>query len=325
MARLLNTLTLLVFLCPLGQALAQNSSCRVEAITLKSKIMADPSSALIVLGDALTVNPNCVSYLMEATIQATKPNEEQLRQILKVAVDKCPKEADVIAQSAVRGMPGEVEMIRRVFKNLASGETPKVKERANPTPIEKFLLKYQTSRPHDHTDVADEALLAIDRMLADLDKASNEKKNADLVQVETSLSQRAPLSEEEFTNFQMPKIEEFRMSTSDMDLGTTTLNDPAHHDLQNELVTDLTESAPVIEDPVAKVNVASYLDRMKQQREAATREQEAMEDPKRYGPRDINSSVYHIPTANGIVNVPAPVLRSRSVSPTSPVTKLGAN
>lgn len=197
--------TVPIILCLLSSGLhfASAQTCRVDVITLKARISAQPGEVLPKLRDAIALNPVCLGELVEAAISASDPSPETLAQIIQLAVSEYPDHSAVIAESAILAAPDQIDVIRDAFVNSTEPEEPAMAETGvrfedeAVTPIERYLAtrtalenevesasgavvaeigeepvaytEVRTSRRSDPEDTATRAIRVIDEMLARLE------------------------------------------------------------------------------------------------------------------------------------------------------------
>jgi hypothetical protein len=324
----MNRLLLITFLFGGINHFSLAQSCKVEVNNLKSKIEADPNSVLYSLGDAITLQPNCISDLIETAIIAAKPNPDILTQIIRLAVSQYPDEAATIAEAAVLASPEEVEVIRLAFqpqlkpiiatpvlengvslaeqKATATPAVPKqieipanLSSEAHPQPANQSI-EFKTSQ-YDSQNVAEKAMQAIDEMLAKLKQ--REAKNSKSPQA--ALSTKVLFGESN-------QIETFRLNLTDDRVAITTLDDATHHDQIDELMT-----APALDPVKIKDSVKPVVNSPNQKVQEKTDHQPAP------ALIEFSSSVYPIPSSNDLLTeeplkVAPTVIRGVPMSPTSP-------
>lgn len=295
---------------------ALGQSCRVDIIALEAKIKSQPESVLFALGDAIALRPDCLADLIETAVKATEKKPGAVSEIVKLAVSEYPDKAALIAESAVIASPDNVDVIRKAFQAAKSGTyKPKYikgKLPANPSPIERYLSNYKTSKPTDPNDAANEGLRAIDAILAKI--KNKEIKVAGPEEAKKKALVALPVVPVK------PKVEveTFRMAEID-EQSITTINDPAHHDKVDEML-PVEQPTLVVQDPAATGPNLVEVIKKKKLKQAAQKKKEMaalMESTV------FSSSVYQIPSPNpdGLTSVSNTILRSQPLSPTRPVAR----
>ena len=298
-------------------------SCRVDIIALEAKIKAEPDSVLFALGDAIALRPDCLGELIEAAVKATEHKAGAISEIVKLAVSEYPDKAALIAESAVIASPDNVDVIRNAFQAAKNGtykpKYVKGKLPEKPSPIESFLSTYETSKPRNPNDVANEALKAIDDILV---KIQNEKlavvgNHEEKAKALVAMPVVAP-AEEKVETFRVRDLDEKSASTAN------TIIDSTLQDNVDELLT-VEEPAPVIKDPDPGPNIAKVIKQKNAELEAKRLRRVELIKLKRAA--EFSSSLYTIPApkiANqkpNLVEAQPIVLRSRSASPTLPALR----
>ncbi len=330
-------LLLITFLLNGINQLSLAQSCKDAVNTLRSKIEANPDSVLYALGDAMTLQPNCMSDFIETAIIAAKPSPDTLTQIIRLAVTQYPDEVGTIAEAAVLASPENVDVIRKAFQPQVKPiiATPVLEDELEPSPIENFIakdapiqahpvpavpipvdldytslqqpistppLEFKTSQ-YDPQDVAEKAMRTIDELLTKL-------KHPEAGKSET------PIAVEPTENLlgESQKIETFRLNLTDDKVAITTLDDAGHQDQNDEIVTAPSVDPIVIKDSLSEKPMVSLLNPIVKEKKTPEVTPDKIE---------FTSSVYHIPSSadllNGQHSVVAPtVIRSVSASPTTP-------
>lgn len=303
----MKTVPIILFLLG-GLHFASAQSCRVDVITLKARISAQPEDVLPKLRDAIVLNPACLGELVEAAIAASDPSPDTLGQIIQLAVSEYPDHAAMIAESAVLAAPDQIEVIRNAFVAPAVPEEPSMVEAGEEfggdavTPIERYLAartvqenekavgseaivpvsgedrvaytEVQTSRQSDPEDVATKAIRVIDEMLARL----------------------------EGKEFGMPaerseSIEAFLVRQKDEEIAITTLNGSLNKDRDDESVKEGESGRVMFQDPDPSAN-SEPVNESEHAVEELKEVEVSVPDPME-GDAIVSSSVYPIPALEG--------------------------
>ncbi len=114
--------------------------------SLRADLNRTPNQVLLIFGDAVRISPNCLRGLFRTAIQTSRPDEGLLEQMILVALNEFPEEANTIAEICFEEAPDKASIIKAAFVLVPGSEqknasTPKAETFS---PIDRFL---QRKRP----------------------------------------------------------------------------------------------------------------------------------------------------------------------------------